>query len=71
VHVATRTVWSAKVAHLFRHAKDFGMVTGLAAIDMVKVRKRKRDMVDSLIDFHLQDYKASGAELIMGGGHSD
>jgi pyruvate/2-oxoglutarate dehydrogenase complex dihydrolipoamide dehydrogenase (E3) component len=61
-------IWSAKVAHLMRHAAQFGMVTGPVAIDMVKVRQRKRDMVDGLIDLHLQNYKASGAELIMGAG---
>src|SRR4029077_575482 len=30
--------------------------------------QRKRDMVDGLIALHLQNYKASGAELIMGAG---
>jgi pyruvate/2-oxoglutarate dehydrogenase complex dihydrolipoamide dehydrogenase (E3) component len=35
---------------------------------MAKVRQRKRDMVNREIDFHLQKYKTSGAELIMGTG---
>jgi pyruvate/2-oxoglutarate dehydrogenase complex dihydrolipoamide dehydrogenase (E3) component len=35
---------------------------------MAKVRQRKRDMVNREIDFHLQNYKTSGAELIMGTG---
>src|SRR5260370_9673479 len=35
---------------------------------MAKVRQRKRDMVNREIDFHLQQYKTSGAELIMGTG---
>jgi pyruvate/2-oxoglutarate dehydrogenase complex dihydrolipoamide dehydrogenase (E3) component len=61
-------IWSAKVAHLMHHAAQFGMVTGPVAIDMAKVRQRKRDMVDGLIDLHVQNYKASGAELIMGAG---
>src|SRR5919202_397770 len=38
-------IWSAKVAHLVRHAARFGMVTGPAAIDMGRVRQRKREMV--------------------------
>src|SRR6202048_3716081 len=35
---------------------------------MAKVRQRKRDMVNREIDFHLQQYKTTGAELIMGTG---
>ena len=42
-------------------------MTGPVAIDMATVRQRKRDMVDSQIAAHLQNYNASGAELIMGG----
>jgi pyruvate/2-oxoglutarate dehydrogenase complex dihydrolipoamide dehydrogenase (E3) component len=61
-------IWSAKVAHLARHAAQFGTMTGPVAIDMAKVRQRKRDMVDREIAFHLEAYKASGAELIMGSG---
>jgi pyruvate/2-oxoglutarate dehydrogenase complex dihydrolipoamide dehydrogenase (E3) component len=61
-------VWSAKVATLVKHAAEFGMVTGSAVIDMVRVRERKRHMVDGLIAMHLERYKASGAELVMGTG---
>ena len=58
-------IWSARVAHLARHAAQFGTMTGTVATDMAKVRQRKRDMVDREIAAHLQNYKASGAELIM------
>src|SRR5215469_12012831 len=61
-------VWSAKVADLIHHAAKFGMTTGPTAIDMGRVRQRKRDMVEGLIALHLDKYKASGAELIMGSG---
>jgi len=61
-------IWSAKVANLVGHADRFGMVKGPTAIDMRKVLARKRQMVDGLIAMHLDNYKASGAELIMGGG---
>jgi pyruvate/2-oxoglutarate dehydrogenase complex dihydrolipoamide dehydrogenase (E3) component len=61
-------VWSARVAHLVRHAAQFGTMTGPPTIDMVKVRQRKRDMVEREVAFHLQNFKASGAELIMGSG---
>src|SRR5947209_6817752 len=59
-------VWSAKVADLIHHAAAFGVVTGSTAIDMRRVLQRKRDMVDGLIAMHLDQYRASGAELIMG-----
>lgn len=59
-------IWSAKIAHLARHAEQFGTTTGTVAVDMAKVRQRKRDMVSGGLAFHLQAYKASGAELVMG-----
>jgi pyruvate/2-oxoglutarate dehydrogenase complex dihydrolipoamide dehydrogenase (E3) component len=61
-------VWSAKVADLLHHAARFGVVTGSVAVDMAKVRQRKREMVDELVALHLDLYKKSGAELIMGDG---
>jgi len=61
-------IWSAKVADLARHAGRFGTRTGPVAVDMVQVRQRKRDMVEGLIATHLDLYKSSGAELIMGEG---
>jgi pyruvate/2-oxoglutarate dehydrogenase complex dihydrolipoamide dehydrogenase (E3) component len=59
---------SAKVAHLARHAAEYGTVTNSVAVDMAAVRRRKREMVERQIAKHLQNYKASGAELIMGSG---
>jgi pyruvate/2-oxoglutarate dehydrogenase complex dihydrolipoamide dehydrogenase (E3) component len=61
-------IWSAKVADLVHHADRFGMVTGSTVIDMKRVLARKRDMVDGLIAMHFENYKASGADLIMGTG---
>jgi len=61
-------VWSARVAHLARHAAQFGTMTGTVTTDMAKVRQRKRDMVDREVAAHLQNFKSSGAELIMGTG---
>jgi pyruvate/2-oxoglutarate dehydrogenase complex dihydrolipoamide dehydrogenase (E3) component len=61
-------IWSAKVADLIHHAAKFGMVTGPTAIDMGRVRQRKRDMVEGLVAMHVDKYKASGAELFMGAG---
>jgi pyruvate/2-oxoglutarate dehydrogenase complex dihydrolipoamide dehydrogenase (E3) component len=61
-------IWSARVAHLARHAADFGTTTGPVAVDMAKVRERKRGMVEREAAFHVQAYASSGAELIMGVG---
>jgi pyruvate/2-oxoglutarate dehydrogenase complex dihydrolipoamide dehydrogenase (E3) component len=59
-------IHSAKVADLVRRAADFGITTGPVKIEMPGVRARKRKMVDDLISLHLDRYKASGAELILG-----
>ena len=59
---------SARVAHFNRHAAEFGTIAGPLAIDMGAVRRRKREMVDRQVAKHLQNYKASGAELVMGEG---
>jgi pyruvate/2-oxoglutarate dehydrogenase complex dihydrolipoamide dehydrogenase (E3) component len=61
-------IWSARVAHLARQGARFGVVTAQVTTDMPTVRRRKRDMVNREIDFHLQRYKATGTELIMGSG---
>jgi pyruvate/2-oxoglutarate dehydrogenase complex dihydrolipoamide dehydrogenase (E3) component len=59
---------NAKVAHLVRHGAEHGVVAGSITVDMATVRRRKREMVERQIAAHLQNYKASGAELIMGTG---
>ena len=59
---------SASVAHVARHAAEFGTNIGRVAIDMVTVRQRKRDMVAAQVAGHLRNYRDSGAELILGSG---
>ena len=59
---------SAKVAHLARDGGPYGTVTGSVTVDMATVRRRKREMVERQITQHLQIYRTSGAELIMGSG---
>ena len=61
-------LWSARIAYLVRHAAQFGTITGPVTTDMVKVRQRKRDMVEREIAAHLAPFEASGAELVMGSG---
>jgi pyruvate/2-oxoglutarate dehydrogenase complex dihydrolipoamide dehydrogenase (E3) component len=59
-------IWSAKVAHLAHHGALFGTLTGPVTIDMAAVRRRKRDMVNREVESHLQNYRATGVDLVMG-----
>lgn len=61
-------IHSAKVASYFWRSEEFGISKDNCQIDMTRVRERKRKMVRELVDMHLDNYKASGAELIMGSG---
>jgi pyruvate/2-oxoglutarate dehydrogenase complex dihydrolipoamide dehydrogenase (E3) component len=61
-------IHSARVASLLRRGPEFGIEVPRFAIDMKAVRQRKRSMVDGLVAIHLDRFRASGAELIMGEG---
>src|SRR5262249_46890572 len=59
---------SAKVAHLARHGREEGAVTRSVPVHIAACRQRKREMVERQVAKHLQIYRMSGAELIMGTG---
>ena len=59
-------IHSAKVASYFFRSEEFGISKENVRIDMAAVRERKRKMVDGLIQVHLDNFKSSGAELLMG-----
>ena len=61
-------IHSAKVASYFFRSEEFGISKENVRIDMVAVRDRKRKMVAGLVDMHLENYKKSGAELVLGSG---
>src|SRR5271168_821085 len=61
-------IHSAKVASFFYRSEEFGISKENVHINMGAVRERKRKMVRSLVDIHLDNYKKSGAELVMGSG---
>src|SRR4030088_2685495 len=63
---AKNEIWSAKVADLLHHAAAFGLNTGTVSTDMAVVTNRKREMVKHLVSVHLEKYKTTGAELLMG-----
>jgi pyruvate/2-oxoglutarate dehydrogenase complex dihydrolipoamide dehydrogenase (E3) component len=59
-------IHSAKVRSFTMRAAEFGVELESAVTSMNGVRARKRAMVDGLRQLHLDRYRASGAELIMG-----
>jgi pyruvate/2-oxoglutarate dehydrogenase complex dihydrolipoamide dehydrogenase (E3) component len=59
-------IWSAKVANLVYHAGRFGSTVTTGPVNMAVVRQRKREMVDAEVQFHLDRYKATGVELLLG-----
>ena len=61
-------LWSARVAHVVRNAAHFGTLVEAVKTDMSRVRRRKQEMIDREIELHLNAYRESGAELIMGSG---
>ena len=61
-------IHGAKVANYFRRGAEFGIAAGDWKVDMAAVRDRKRKMVDGLVALHLEKYRESGAELVMGQG---
>ena len=61
-------IHSAKVANYFFRSEEFGISKDNVRINMPAVRDRKRKMVSGLVQVHLDNFKASGAELILGAG---
>jgi pyruvate/2-oxoglutarate dehydrogenase complex dihydrolipoamide dehydrogenase (E3) component len=61
-------IHTAQIASYMRRAKEFGIALEGFKLDMAGVRDRKRKMVSSLVDTHLEEYGRSGTDLIMGTG---
>jgi len=59
-------IYSAKAVSLVDPTTGLGVVNGSVGVDMAGVARRKRRMVDGLVEVHLSNFKASGAELVMG-----
>src|SRR5581483_6701748 len=59
-------VYSAKAVSLVDPVAGLGVVTGSVRVNMAGVARRKRQMVEGLTELHLGNFKASGAELVMG-----
>jgi pyruvate/2-oxoglutarate dehydrogenase complex dihydrolipoamide dehydrogenase (E3) component len=65
---AKNIIHSAKVASYFYRSNEFGISKENVRIDMAAVRERKRRMVRHFVDLFHDNYKKSGAELVMGTG---
>jgi pyruvate/2-oxoglutarate dehydrogenase complex dihydrolipoamide dehydrogenase (E3) component len=61
-------IHSAKVASYLRRSEEFGIPKRDFAIDMHRVRERKRKMVSGWNNTYLENYKKTGAEFILGSG---
>jgi len=61
-------IYTAKVAHLAKHAADFGLPASPDSVNMNAVRERKRAMVSGLIAMHADRYDKTHTELILGEG---
>src|SRR5207237_5489832 len=61
-------IHSAKVASYVRRSEEFGIAIDGFRINMSAVRERKRRMVSHSIDIHLDIFRTSGVELILGTG---
>src|SRR5258706_10252774 len=57
---------SAKANWFARHGAEYGIQSGVVSTDMKGVFNRKRKMVEDEVQFHLDRFKATGAELIRG-----
>jgi pyruvate/2-oxoglutarate dehydrogenase complex dihydrolipoamide dehydrogenase (E3) component len=61
-------IHSAKVASLIGRHREFGIETGTIAVNMAGVYARKRQMVDEIVQVHLDRFHAAGDELLLGEG---
>jgi pyruvate/2-oxoglutarate dehydrogenase complex dihydrolipoamide dehydrogenase (E3) component len=61
-------IHSAKIASYFWRSEEFGITKDNIQIHMPVVRDRKRKMVDGLVQMHRDNFKASGAQLLIGFG---
>ena len=61
-------IYTAQVAGFARKLTDFGMYADHFSVNMAGVRERKRQMVAKQVQAHLDLFRSSGAELILGTG---
>jgi pyruvate/2-oxoglutarate dehydrogenase complex dihydrolipoamide dehydrogenase (E3) component len=62
-------IHSAKVVDYVRRSKEFGISHNGFTVEMSGVRERKRNMVRGLNEMYMENYRATGAEFILGAGY--
>jgi pyruvate/2-oxoglutarate dehydrogenase complex dihydrolipoamide dehydrogenase (E3) component len=61
-------IHSAKIADLVQHAAEYGQLSKPAGTEMAGVLRRKRKMVDDLVEIHRKRFAANGLEFLLGEG---
>ncbi|KAH7313344.1 mercuric reductase [Stachybotrys elegans] len=59
---------SGRAAYMARRAGDYGVPTNVGAVDMARVRQRKRDIVTQWHSGSVRGLKEAGVDVIMGDG---
>lgn len=59
-------VASARAAYLARRSEDYGVHTGPVSVDMVRVRQRKRDIVELFRNGSQRSIESQGVDLVFG-----
>jgi pyruvate/2-oxoglutarate dehydrogenase complex dihydrolipoamide dehydrogenase (E3) component len=61
-------IHTAQVASYFERGAEFGMVTDKWSVSMPRVRARKREMVEGLLQMHRDNFTRNKVEVVMGEG---
>jgi pyruvate/2-oxoglutarate dehydrogenase complex dihydrolipoamide dehydrogenase (E3) component len=61
-------IHTAQVASYFERGAEFGMLTDKWSVSMPRVRARKREMVERLVEIHRDNFTRSKVEVVMGEG---
>jgi pyruvate/2-oxoglutarate dehydrogenase complex dihydrolipoamide dehydrogenase (E3) component len=61
-------IHSAQVASDFERGVEFGMLTDKWSVSMPRVRARKREMVEGLLQMHRDNFARNKVEVVMGQG---
>ena len=61
-------IHSAQVASSFERGPEFGMLTDKWSVSMPRVRARKREMVEGLLQIHRDNFARNKVEVVMGEG---
>ena len=61
-------IHSAQIAALFERGPEFGMLADKWSVSMPRVRARKREMVEGLLQVHRDNFARNKVEVVMGAG---